>query len=123
MNKNIIRKISKELNTDYCVYNPFEEQSKKIGSLLLSEFKKLAKEVGGELTFYTKGYGFFSCFMRKHDKFIYFSVEDYREGAISVMNNILYRSASYCRDYKGGPNMYTNVTNITSDVTRLFEQL
>lgn len=66
-----------------------------------AEMRKIAQNLGAEL-FFSKGYFYFSGFLKKGGKCVYFSVGDVRDGGTGRWyNEVLYRGARNEKDYTG----------------------
>lgn len=85
-------------------------------------FKKFIKKnlpEGSELVSFNKGrYDLFG-FIKKSDKFVYFSISDVRHFPNGWLNNILIRTAKSDNDYTGGSNCSTNLENFAISVNGL----
>jgi len=87
-------------------------------------FKKYIKNNlpnGAELVEFSGGHYICSGFVKRGEKFVYFSVSDVRHFKNSWMTNILIRTAKHEKDYTGGSNNFTTLENFKSGVERLLE--
>lgn len=90
--------------------------SRKITSY--EEFRQFARDFrkflnknipeGAEITRYRENYFYVSGFIRKGNKYVYFSTPDMRFGHLRWEENILIRKASNDEDYIGGENQITD---------------
>lgn len=73
-----------------------------------------------ELHDFQGGYCASSGFIEKAGKFIYISLIDLRYWE-NWANHVLIRTAMSENDYHGGPNHYTTIKNLKTDVYRLLD--
>lgn len=85
------------------------------------ELKKMAANMGAELTSFNAGYFEYSAFFKKNDKFIYVRVGDVRLN--DWYNDILYRTAAYDKDWHGGTNNCCSYDNLEKELTELFNRM
>ena len=82
------------------------------------DLKSVLKEICGtewEVKKYSKGHYFVSAFLRNTtnpDKFLYLNVDDIRYNP-NWHKNILYRTAEKETDYRGGPNRYSSLEDLS----------
>jgi len=87
--------------------------------------KHVCHELGAELVSFNKGHYYVSGFIQRWSKFIYFSSSDVRsgyEGWILWWGSVLIRTAENSRDFKGGANNYTNLTEFQENVDLLLQR-
>jgi hypothetical protein len=84
------------------------------------KFKSYIKsQLDASLLNYSRGHYILSGFIRKHDKFVYFSISDVRHFPSKWVDDILIRTAQSEEDYTGGANCYTSLLNFQRDVEGL----
>ena len=89
-----------------------------------STIREICKERGVELVKWSVGHYDVSGFIKKNEKFVYFSYSEPRHFAIdlnasSCMNGILIRTAEHEKDYRGGFNHFCNIYQMGGMVDRL----
>ena len=85
-------------------------------------FKKYIKEnlpKNAELVNFSKGHFYCSGFVKKEDKYVYFSISDVRYFPDQWYNQVLVRTAKNEKDYSGGFNGYTKLDNFKKSVETL----
>lgn len=102
----------------------FESSSEltKEFSLFARDIKKHIKEVlphGSELVNWNRGHFEVCGFIKRGDKFVYFSISDVRYWQDNWNVNILVRTAKHEKDYTGGSNGYSTLAGFTGAVERL----
>ncbi len=91
-------------------------QTKYINSL-----KTVCRSNNWELVSVLRNHYCFSCFIRNNqNKLIYLSISDVRYFTNYWYNRILIRTAKHEKDYTGGSNNYTSLTELEDSVGRLF---
>ena len=70
---------------------------------------KLTQNVGAELVNYNKGHYYISGFIKRWDKYVYFSISDVRHLSMWWIEELLVRTAKHAKDYTGGANRYTEL--------------
>jgi hypothetical protein len=119
----IVSKIAGALKSEKWVNHEFESSSSKTPEFkqfardFLSDIKKLCE--GYEIVNKNVGHFYVSGFLKKDDKFVYFSVSDVRHFPNEWFNHILIRTAKNEKDYTGGSNTYTKLQNIKNAVDNL----
>lgn len=93
-------------------YKTFERKYKNY-------IKKVANENDGELVEFLPSHYEFSCFVKRNDKYVYISISDVRYFKNQWYNNILVRTATSDKDYKGGWNQYTNLETLGKFIVNL----
>lgn len=91
--------------------------------LFSREFKQYIKKnlpENAELVNWNKGHFYVSGFIKREDKFVYFSVSDVRFFKDEWYNHVLIRSAKHEKDYSGGQNMLTNLPEFREAIELLF---
>jgi hypothetical protein len=96
---------------------------------LTSEFAEFARDfknhikrslpVGSELVNWSRGHFEVSGFVKRSNKFVYFSISDVRFWQDSWFDNILIRTAEHEKDWTGGSNQSTKLPEFTSRVENL----
>ena len=86
--------------------------------------KEVAKRIGADLVSFSVGHYFFSVFMSRDGKFVYFSYDLPRHMTLDLSRSdswqgILVRTAKHPKDYTGGSNRFCNVMQME----RLVDQL
>jgi hypothetical protein len=118
-------KIAGALKSEKWVNHEFESSSSKTPEFkqfardFLSDLKKLCE--GYEIVNKNIGHFYVSGFLKKDDKFVYFSVSDVRHFPNEWFNKVLIRTAKNEKDYSGGSNKYTNLKEIKNSVDNLLE--
>ena len=90
----------------------------RIFSRKFRSFVKKNIPPGAELVKFTRGHYFLSGFIKKENKFVYFSISDVRYFKNEWAKNILIRTAISDRDYTGGPNDFTTLEDFKKAVKR-----
>lgn len=84
-------------------------------------FKKALKDdvtnSGMELVNISKGHFYISGFLKKGEKYVYFSVRDVR--GCDWSRKVLYRTAQSTKDYTGGQNRYCGFGDLVKSCERL----
>lgn len=79
-------------------------------SRFANDFKKTMTEqlagTGMEIVSFGIGHFCISGFVRKENKYIYFSISDVRYAKNDWLNNVLFRTAKNDHDFKGGRNRF-----------------
>jgi len=86
-------------------------------------FKKYIKNnlpLNAELISFSKGHYILSGFIKKKDRFIYFSISDVRCFKNEWLEHILIRTAQHDKDYTGGRNCFTTLKDFRVKVEQLF---
>ena len=86
------------------------------------EFKKHILGVlpsGSELVSWSRGHFEVTGFVKRDNKFVYFSISDVRHFQNSWYEDILIRTAQHDKDYTGGSNCSTALPNFTEQVEHL----
>jgi len=86
--------------TDYNDYQKFTSDFRKFLNKNIPE--------GAEIVQYSTSSTFISGFIRKGDKYVFFSTVDMRFGHLRWEENILIRKALSTKDYIGGENQITD---------------
>ncbi len=87
------------------------------------EFKAAIKSQLGpddELTAFSRGHFYCSGFVRRGDKFVYFSTSDVRFDRFGWADRLLVRTAKHAKDYTGGRNQSTELQNFGTVVDQIF---
>ena len=94
---------------------------------LTEEFAAFAKDFkkyiqthlpeNAELVNFNRGHFYCSGFIKRDEKFVYFSISDVRGN--ESWKNFLVRTAKHDKDYTGGSNDWTSLENFTSKVEKL----
>lgn len=86
-------------------------------------FRKCIRQTlppGASLVNVSTGHYYVSGFIKRGDKFVYFSISDVRHFPGKWHENILVRTAKSETDYTGGSNGYTTLERFSENVERLF---
>lgn len=105
-----------------------------LGGYVSEDFKKFTKDYrnflnrmcknnGWELVNFNAGHYYLSWFIKKGDKYIYCSISDVRYFNGEWYKNILFRSAKHEKDYTGGSNRYTKLSNLEFAIKSLFSRM
>jgi len=92
-------------------------QFKTFARIMRNDMKKALKGSGIELHEYSTGHFYVSGFLKKDNKFVYFSISDVR---FFPGDRILIRTAKNEKDYNGGTNHQTGYEHFTKKITTLF---
>lgn len=88
------------------------------------DFKKYIKDNiptnGAELVAFNRGHFCCSGFIKRGEKFVYFSIGDVRGN--DSWKNFLIRTAKSATDYTGGSNDWTSIENFKHNVDKLLNQ-
>ena len=84
-----------------------------------AEMNKIAKNLGAKL-FFSKGHFYFSGFLKKGDKCVYFQVRDVRDGGTGGWyNTVLVRGARDEKDFSGcTTNSYCHYDELESTLAK-----
>lgn len=85
-----------------------------------SALKKILPD-GAELILSKPNHFDATGFVKRADRFVYFSVSDIRFWQDEWSNHVLIRTAKHDKDWTGGANNYTTLDNFTENVDRLLE--
>lgn len=83
------------------------------------DFKKYIKTnlpEGAELVSFSKGHFEVYGFIKREDKYVYFSISDIRHFSDGWYNDILIRTANDEKDYTGGSNSQTTLKDFKKNV-------
>lgn len=86
------------------------------------KFKSYIKKnlpVNSELVGYSVGHYDLVGFIKRQDKYVYFSLSDVRHFPCEWFKNILIRTAKHEKDWLGGSNCYTKLDRFKEDVEQL----
>ncbi len=96
---------------------------------ITKEFKEFARDfrryikkslpVGLKLVEFSIGHFYLNGFIKKNDKFVYFSIMDVRHFPYSWIDNILIRKAKNEIDFSGMQNHYTHLDDFVEEVKKL----
>lgn len=87
----------------------------------INYLKTLCKDNNWELSSVSKYHYCFSAFIKNsHDKYIYLSVSDVRFFSNEWYKHILIRTAIHEKDYNGGRNNFTTLSELKSAIETLF---
>ena len=81
--------------------------------------KKICNENNFELVSFNKNHYCFSAFIKGNDKYVYLSISDVRYFSKDWYSNILIRTASNERDFRGGINNYTTLEYLESKIKNM----
>lgn len=89
-----------------------------------SVVKEVAKKIGAELVSFSVGHYFFSGFVSRDGKFVYFSYDLPRHMTLDLSRSdswqgILVRTAKHPKDYTGGSNRFCNIMQMEKLVDQL----
>ena len=98
-------------------YKTFEKKYRNI-------LKKICKEKGFELTWFSGNHYEFSAMFRSDYKYIYMNISDTRYWRNEWFNNILIRYAKHAKDYGGWHtiNDYTNLPHLDEKLESMFSR-
>lgn len=96
------------------------EEFAKFNREIKSYVKDLVKD-DFELANWNRGHFYFSGFLKnkKNGEFVYFSASDVRHFSNGWYNNLLIRTAKHDKDYSGGSNASTKLTNLATKANEL----
>ena len=103
------------------------DDAKQFAKDFKSTVKDIFKDDGIDIVNWSVGHYFMSGFLKKDDKYVYFSRNIERRGypihleGHDVLFGILVRTAKSDKDYTGGHNNFTSMTDLRQTVLRLFE--
>ena len=95
------------------------EDYKKFERKYIKYLNKVAKENNWEVVRVLKNHYDFSAFLKRNDKFVYFSISDVRCFVNDWYYNILIRTAKNENDSLGGQNFYTTLDNLPTALEKL----
>lgn len=102
-----------------CVSEDFKKFTKDYRNFL----NRMCKNNGWELVNFYSGHYEFFCFIKNKDHYIYLSISDVRYFDGNWYKNILFRSAKHEKDYTGGSNRYTELSNLEFAIKSLFSRM
>jgi len=123
--RGLVNKIAGSLKSEKWVNHEFESSSSKTPEFkqfardFFSDLKKLCE--GYEIVSKNVGHFYVSGFLKKDDKFVYFSASDVRHFPNEWFNRVLIRTAKNEKDYTGGNNTYTKFKDIKNSVDNLLQ--
>lgn len=88
------------------------------------DFKSHIKKIlpkDAELIGWSRGHFEVSGFIKKDNKYVYFSASDVRFFLNEWYNSVLIRTAKHEKDYIGGRNQYISLTDFSENVEKLFD--
>ena len=90
-----------------------------------TKFKNAIKKLlpnGYEIRAWTREHYYCSAMIETpEEKFIYLSISDVRYFPNDWFSDILIRTAEHDKDWRGGPNHYTNLFTFTKDIESLYK--
>ena len=98
------------------------EDYKSFQRKYINYLKSIAKENGWKLVNVGKNHYEFSAFFKFENKYVYLSISDVRFWQNAWYNDILIRTASSDRDYRGGYNYYTTLPTLNYGIKNLFDK-
>lgn len=100
------------------------EEYKKFQKIYIDYLKKLCEANRWTITKILRGHYEFSLFIKNEaNHYVYLSICDVRYFHNQWYNHILIRGAVHDEDYVGMRNEYTNLTQLPSDIGRIFRFL
>lgn len=96
------------------------EDFKRFAGLFRAEIKRSLPD-GAELITGKPGHYYLSGFIKRGDKFVYWSISDVRFFPGAWHKSILVRTAQHDRDYTGGINCSTTLEHFRDSVAHLLE--
>jgi len=118
-----MRKVKKLNGIEKWIDYPFESSSGPTNEWVAfcKDFKKYIKNnlpQNAELVSWRKGHFYVSGFVKKNNKYVYFSCSDVRFFQNEWYNNLLLRTAKDANDFKGGTNEYTNLKKFKENIEK-----
>ena len=114
--------LKKYLNYEFSTGCYTGEDYKSFQRKYINYLKSIAKENGWKLVNVGKNHYEFSAFFKFEDKYVYLSISDVRFWQNAWYNDILIRTASSNRDYRGGNNYYTTLPTLNYGIKNLFDK-
>ena len=114
-------KSKKWLNHEFQSSSVKTPEFKSFSNDFIKDLKSLAQ--GYEFVNVNKGHFYVSGFIKKDDKYAYFSISDVRYFKNEWYNHIMIRTAKSDKDYTGGNNNYTNLENFNKKIDSLFKMV
>ena len=114
--------LKKYLNYEFSTGCYTGEDYKTFQRKYINYLKSIAKENGWKLINVGKNHYEFSAFFKFEDKYVYLSISDVRFWQNAWYNDILIRTASSDRDYRGGNNYYTTLPTLNYGIKNLFDK-
>ena len=116
--------LAKYLNYEFSSGPYTGEDYKKFQTKYINYLRSMCKKNGWELVNIGRNHYCFTAFVRNQQKkYIYISISDVRHFCDDWFFHILYRSAAHERDYRGGPNQYTDLEDLPMSIERLFRRI
>ena len=113
-------KLRKYLNFEFSTGSTTGEDYKEFERKYINYLKKMCISYGWELVKPSKSHYEFTAFIKKQDKYVYFSISDVRYFPNEWYNHILVRTAKNEKDYHGGKNNYTTLSYLPVAIHQLF---
>ena len=101
-----------------CYVSP---EYKKFQNAFHLEVKKAAESIGAEVVKKTNGHYFVSGFVKKGEKYVYYSYAPRTKVELD-RTGILIRTAEHVRDFTGGANNYVNFCGLARGLEILFSK-
>lgn len=95
------------------------EDYKQFQNKYVNYLRSMCRQNNWELVSVRRNHYEFSAFLKRDDRFVYFSISDVRFFRNDWYNHILIRTAFNEKDYHGGNNNYTSLTNLKDAVGNL----
>lgn len=96
-----------------------EEEFKNIAKEVKKKIKKQLEKYNIELVKFNINHFYISGFLKKEQKYLYFSTYDYRYFRDKFYNEILIRKCKDENDYKGETNSYCSIENFGEKINCL----
>ena len=121
-NRSFFKKWNNKVMEDWgCVvsdsFNKFQNAFKR-------EMSNIATEIGGTLVSYNKGHYSMSGFIKKGDRFVYFSFSNFGFRSCANLTNrgtIFVREAENEKDYRGGTNHNISYLELIETLKKLLK--
>lgn len=116
-----LRKLNEVLVKSYDHESEDVPRSKDFNRAYGNLIKAVIKGSGWEVATKSTSYCYYSAFLKNSEgKYVHIITEDFRYGRQdSWLNSILVRTAKHDRDYTGGSNNYTSITDLVSKANSL----
>ena len=114
-----LKDLEKYLDYEFSSGSYTGEDYKQFQNKYINYLRSLCVQNGWELVKAGRNHYEFTAFIKKDDRYVYFSISDVRFFRNDWYNHILIRTALDERDYLGGNNNYTRLPNLKDAIGNL----
>lgn len=117
-----LKDLEKYLDYEFSSGGYTGEDYKQFQNKYINYLRALCGQNGWELVNAGRNHYEFTAFLKRDDRYVYFSISDVRFFRNDWYNHILVRTAFDERDYHGGHNNYTSLPNLKNAVGNLLSR-